>query len=147
MAVETTPTEKQRPLLTEKQLLAMPASDYMSADQLVFFRNRLKELKQEILNNADATTETLRDTRSVSDPSDRATIEEEHGLELRTRDRERKLLVKIQQALNRIDSGEYGWCDETGEPIGLARLLVRPTANLTLEAQERRELRQKLYEG
>lgn len=147
MAVEATPTEKQRPLLTEKQLLAMPAPDYMNADQLAFFRNRLKELKQEILNNADATTETLRDTGSVSDPSDRATIEEEHGLELRTRDRERKLLVKIQQALNRIDSGEYGWCDETGEPIGLARLLVRPTANLTLEAQERRELRQKLYEG
>jgi len=81
----------------------------------------------------------------VPDPADRATIEEEHALELRTRDRERKLLKKVQQAINRIDAGEYGWCEETGEPIGLQRLLARPTATLSLEAQQRRELRQKLY--
>jgi DnaK suppressor protein len=81
----------------------------------------------------------------VPDPADRATIEEEHALELRTRDRERKLLKKVQQSISRIDSGEYGWCEETGEPIGIARLLARPTATLSLEAQERREMRQKLY--
>jgi DnaK suppressor protein len=81
----------------------------------------------------------------VPDPADRATIEEEHALELRTRDRERKLLKKVQQSLARIDSGEYGWCEETGEPIGIPRLLARPTATLSLEAQERRELRQKLF--
>ena len=81
----------------------------------------------------------------VPDPADRATIEEEHALELRTRDRERKLLKKVEQALARIESGDYGWCEETGEPIGLNRLIARPTANLSLEAQERRELRQKLF--
>jgi len=133
------------PLLTQKQLLAMPESDYMNAAQLAFFRHRLKELETEILNNADATTENLRETQFVPDPADRATIEEEHALELRTRDRERKLLKKVQQSIARIDAGDYGWCEETGEPIGLARLLARPTATLSLEAQERREMRQKLY--
>jgi len=133
------------PLLTQKQLLAMPESDYMNAAQLAFFRHRLKELETEILNNADATTENLRETQFVPDPADRATIEEEHALELRTRDRERKLLKKVQQSITRIDAGDYGWCEETGEPIGLARLLARPTATLSLEAQERREMRQKLY--
>ena len=97
------------------------------------------------MQNAGETTEHLRETVIVPDPADRATIEEEHALELRTRDRERKLLKKVQQAINRIDVGEYGWCEETGEPIGLQRLLARPTATLSLEAQQRRELRQKLY--
>ena len=81
----------------------------------------------------------------MPDPADRATIEEEHALELRTRDRERKLLKKIEQALATIDSGDYGYCEETGDPIGIPRLLARPTATLSLEAQQRRELRQKLY--
>src|SRR5690606_26155845 len=132
-------------LPTEEELLAMPESDYMNAVQLAFFRNRLKELEQEILNNAGATTENLRETQFVPDPADRATIEEEHALELRTRDRERKLLKKVQQAIASIDSGEYGWCDETGEPIGIARLLARPTATLSLEAQERGEMREELH--
>lgn len=132
-------------LLTVDELLAMPEADYMNAAQLAFFQNRLRELEQEILANAGATTENLRETQFVPDPADRATIEEEHALELRTRDRERKLLKKVQQSLGLIDSGEYGWCEETGEPIGLKRLLARPTANLSLEAQERREKRQKLY--
>lgn len=135
----------QPTLLTEEELLAMPEDDYMNDAQLAFFRNRLKELEAEILANAGATTENLRETQFVPDPADRATIEEEHALELRTRDRERKLLKKVQQSLTLIDSGEYGWCEETGEPIGLARLLARPTATLSLEAQERREKRQKLY--
>lgn len=144
MATKTSNLDQER-LLTEEELLAMPESDYMNEAQLAFFRNRLKQLEQEILNNAGATTENLRETQFVPDPADRATIEEEHALELRTRDRERKLLKKVQQSLALIDSGEYGWCEETGEPIGLQRLLARPTATLSLEAQERREMRQKLY--
>ena len=132
-------------LLTEEQLLAMSEEDYMNDDQLEFFRDRLKKLEAEILANAGATTENLRETQYVPDPADRATIEEEHALELRTRDRERKLLKKVQQSLLTIDSGEYGWCEETGEAIGIPRLLARPTANLSLEAQERREKHQKLY--
>ncbi|HLS51446.1 MAG TPA: RNA polymerase-binding protein DksA [Burkholderiaceae bacterium] len=139
------PDTESTQVLTEEQLLAMPESDYMNAAQLEFFRQRLLDLEQEILNKATATTENLRETQFVPDPADRATIEEEHALELRTRDRERKLLKKVRQSLETIDSGEYGWCEETGEPIGLKRLLARPTANLSLEAQERREMRQKLY--
>ncbi|AZV94990.1 TraR/DksA family transcriptional regulator [Kerstersia gyiorum] len=132
-------------LPTEQELLAMPESDYMNDVQLAFFRNRLRQIEQDILNNAGATTENLRETQFVPDPADRATIEEEHALELRTRDRERKLLKKVQQSIARIDSGEYGWCEETGEPIGIPRLLARPTATLSLEAQERREMRQKMF--
>ncbi len=132
--------------LTEEELLAMPESEYMNEKQLEFFRTRLQALKDGLLSNAGETTEHLReDTSIVPDPADRATIEEEHALELRTRDRERKLLKKISQSLARIDSGEYGFCDETGEPIGLGRLIARPTATLSLEAQQRRELKQKMF--
>ena len=132
--------------LTENELLAMPDSEYMNEKQLDFFRARLQGQKDDLLSNAGETTEHLReDTSIVPDPADRATIEEEHALELRTRDRERKLLKKIAQSLARLDSGEYGYCDETGEPIGLARLLARPTATLSLEAQQRRELKQKMF--
>ena len=136
---------QDRKTLTEAELLRMPESDYMNEAQLGFFRARLQQMEREILHNAGETTEHLRETVIVPDPADRATIEEEHALELRTRDRERKLLKKIQQALSRIDEGDYGFCEETGEPIGVPRLLARPTATLSLEAQQRRELRQKLY--
>ncbi|HYE70823.1 MAG TPA: RNA polymerase-binding protein DksA [Aquabacterium sp.] len=132
--------------LTEAELLAMPESEYMNDKQLDFFRARLQALKDDLLSNAGETTEHLReDTSIVPDPADRATIEEEHALELRTRDRERKLLKKISQSLGRIEAGDYGYCDETGEPIGLGRLLARPTATLSLEAQQRRELKQKMF--
>jgi DnaK suppressor protein len=132
--------------LTDDELLAMPDSEYMNEKQLEFFRMKLQALKDDLLSNAGETTEHLReDTSIVPDPADRATIEEEHALELRTRDRERKLLKKISQSLARIDSGEYGFCDETGEPIGLGRLIARPTATLSLEAQQRRELKQKMF--
>ena len=132
--------------LTEAELLAMPESEYMNDKQLDFFRSQLQQQKDDLLSNAGETTEHLReDTTIVPDPADRATIEEEHALELRTRDRERKLLKKISQSLARLESGEYGYCDETGEPIGLARLLARPTATLSLEAQQRRELKQKMF--
>jgi DnaK suppressor protein len=132
--------------LTDDEVLAMPDSEYMNEKQLDFFRVTLQRLKDGLLNNAGETTEHLReDTSIVPDPADRATIEEEHALELRTRDRERKLLKKISQSLGRIESGEYGFCDETGEPIGLGRLIARPTATLSLEAQQRRELKQKMF--
>jgi DnaK suppressor protein len=132
--------------LTEPELLAMPESEYMNDKQLEFFRVKLQSLKDDLLSNAGETTEHLReDTSIVPDPADRATIEEEHALELRTRDRERKLLKKISQSLQRIDAGDYGFCDETGEPIGLGRLIARPTATLSLEAQQRRELKQKMF--
>ncbi|WP_286298751.1 RNA polymerase-binding protein DksA [Polynucleobacter sp. TUM22923] len=123
----------------------MSEKDYMNTSQVDFFRQKLLTLKNDLLKNASQTTEHLRENILVPDPADRATIEEEHALELRTRDRERKLLKKVEQALARTDSGDYGWCEETGEPIGLNRLIARPTANLSLEAQERRELRQKLF--
>jgi DnaK suppressor protein len=132
--------------LTDEEVKAMPDSEYMNEKQLAFFRHKLSLLKQDIHNSAGETTEHLReDTVVVPDPADRATIEEEHALELRTRDRERKLLKKIEQSIARIDSGDYGYCDETGEAIGVGRLIARPTANLSLEAQQRRELKQKMF--
>jgi DnaK suppressor protein len=132
--------------LTDEEVKAMPDSEYMNEKQMAFFRHKLSVLKQDIHNSAGATTEHLReDAAIVPDPADRATIEEEHALELRTRDRERKLLKKIEQSISRIDSGDYGYCDETGEPIGVGRLIARPTANLSLEAQQRRELKQKMF--
>ncbi len=132
--------------LTDNEVIAMPDGEYMNAKQLAFFRLKLVALKNGILSNAGETTEHLReDTSIVPDPADRATIEEEHALELRTRDRERKLLKKIEQSIQSIDAEEYGYCDETGEPIGVARLIARPTATLSLEAQQRRELKQKMF--
>jgi DnaK suppressor protein len=139
---------KNQPLeaLSDADVLAMPDDEYMNDVQLAYFRRKLQQLKSDILVNAGETTEHLREeTVVVPDPADRATIEEEHALELRTRDRERKLLKKIEQSIARIDSGDYGYCDETGEPIGVGRLLARPTASLSIEAQQRRELKQKLF--
>lgn len=139
---KTTPVEQ----LADADVMAMPDSEYMNDVQQVFFRRKLLQLRADMLANAGETTEHLReDTSVMPDPADRATIEEEHALELRTRDRERKLLKKIEQAITRIDAGDYGYCDETGEPIGVGRLMARPTANLSLEAQQRRELKQKMF--
>lgn len=132
-------------VLTAEEILKTPDDDYMNAQQLEFFRRRLTDLEKELRANADQTTVNLRETTVVPDPADRATIEEEHALELRTRDRERKLLKKVQAAIKRIDDGDYGYCEETGDPIGVARLMARPTATLSLEAQQRRELKQKMY--
>jgi DnaK suppressor protein len=132
--------------LSDQEAIAMPDAEYMKPLQLAFFRLKLVQLKKDILNSAGETTEHLReDTSVVPDPADRATIEEEHALELRTRDRERKLLKKIEQSISRIDADDYGYCDETGEAIGVARLIARPTASLSLEAQQRRELKQKMF--
>jgi len=137
--------KRKAKILTENELLQDSPNNYMSESQLKFFKNRLESLADELLQNADETTEHLRKTSLVPDPADRASIEEEHSLELRTRDRERKLLKKIKEAILRIDKKEYGYCLETGEEIGLERLLARPTATLSLEAQQRREKRQKQF--
>jgi DnaK suppressor protein len=133
--------------MTEAEILAAPESDYMSARQLAFFRDRLQNEMDQLLDNAQETTTHLQDNEATPDPSDRASVEEEHTLELRVRDRERKLLKKIGEAIARIDAGEYGWCEETGEPIGVGRLLARSTATLSLEAQERREKLKKMHGG
>jgi DnaK suppressor protein len=140
----STKAKVEKPLLTEEEILKMSPDEYMNEAQLAFFKARLQDLEKDLIKNADETTEHLRETVIVPDPADRATIEEEHALELRTRDRERKLIKKIQQSLVKIEEGEYGWCEETGEPIGIPRLLARPTASLCLEAQQRRELKQKM---
>ena len=142
-AVKKQPTQPRE--LTEEEILKAPEKDYMNEAQLAFFKKRLLDIRDQILRNADDTGEHLRENEITTDPSDRATLEEEYTLELRTRDRERKLLKKVEKSLRMIDDGSYGWCEETGEPIGVPRLIARPTATLSLEAQERRERVQKLY--
>ncbi len=130
--------------ISEKALLAMPGKSYMNAAQLRFFRDLLSRQRQDLLDNATMTIDHLRDGEAEADPNDRATIEEENSLELRIRDRERKMLPRVEAALKRIDDGRYGYCEETGEPIGLRRLLARPTTAYSIEAQERHESRQRI---
>lgn len=134
-------------LLSDTELLAAPDSEYMSEAQLQNFRQRLLDEEKALRVAAKLTTQHLQDNKAEPDPTDRASAEEEHALELRVRDRERKLLKKITQALQRIEDRSYGWCEDTGEPIGIARLLARPTASLTLEAQERHEQRKRQFCG
>jgi len=136
-------TDKSKPL-TEKALLAMPDSSYMNAAQLGFFRDLLNRQRQDLLDNATMTIDHLRDGEAEADPNDRATIEEENSIELRIRDRERKMLPRVDAALRRIDEGRFGFCEETGDPIGLRRLLARPTTVYSIEAQERHESRQRI---
>jgi DnaK suppressor protein len=138
-------TKRVEGLLSEAEILKQGKDHYMSREQLAFFKHRLSELAAQLRENAGQTTEHLRELAIVPDPADRATLEEEHALELRARDRERKLLKKVEAALLRVDDGSYGYCEETGDPIGIPRLLARPTATLTIEAQERREMKQKLF--
>lgn len=131
--------------MTEEALLQDTPENYMNAAQMAFFRQRLLDMKTELLANANATSQHLQEQEATPDPADRATLEEEYALELRTRDRERKLLIKIDATIRRIDAGDYGYCEDTGEPIGLRRLLARPTATLSVEAQERRERLKKQF--
>ena len=133
--------------LTEQDILAWngPESDSMNEQHLAFFRALLTQMQNDLISRADATAVHLQEHETAPDPADRASQEEEYALELRTRDRERKLLVKIQESLREIDSGDYGYCRDTGEPIGLRRLLARPTATLSVEAQERRERLKKQF--
>ena len=146
MATKTAAATKKQPReLTEEEILNAPEKDYMNEAQLAFFKKRLEDIRDQILRNADDTGEHLRENEITTDPSDRATLEEEYTLELRTRDRERKLLKKVEKSLRMIEDGSYGYCEETGEPIGVPRLLARPMTTLSIEAQERRERVQKLY--
>ena len=126
----------------------LPSDDepFMCPRQREFFRKRLLALKQEILDESRETLEAMQEGAvNIPDLVDRASAETDRALELRTRDRQRKLISKIDAALRRIDEGEYGYCEETGEPISLKRLVARPTATLSLEAQERHERREKVH--
>ena len=119
---------------------------YMGRDQLDHFRGILSNWKRDLMEEVDRTMSHMKDeAANPPDPNDRATLESEFALELRTRDRERKLIRKIEEALSRIEDGSYGYCNETGEPIGVKRLEARPVATLCIEAQERRERREKQY--
>ena len=120
--------------------------EFMNPRQQEYFRKKLTQWRSEILADANQTIANLQEeTVKEPDIADRASTESERALELRTRDRQRKLIGKIDAALRRIDEGEYGYCDETGEPISLRRLEARPVATLSLEAQERHERREKVY--
>ncbi len=126
--------------------IAKRGEQYMSTEQLQHFRQILGSWKSDLMREVDRTVSHMKDeAANFPDPNDRATQEEEFSLELRTRDRERKLIRKIDEALQRIEDGSYGYCLETGEEIGIKRLEARPVATLSLEAQERRERREKQY--
>jgi len=129
---------------TEMAIGAVSPSEYMSTAQLEFFRLRLEDERRKLLENVQGTLVHMQGIVTESDSNDRASMEEEFTLELRVRDRERKLLRKIADALSRIENGTYGWCEETGEPIGIPRLLVRPAATLCIEAQERHERHERI---
>ncbi|MDF1872474.1 RNA polymerase-binding protein DksA [Vannielia sp.] len=125
-----------------------PAEDepFMNERQVEYFRRKLINWRNDLLIGSRETIEGLQDgTRNIPDDADRASEETDRALELRTRDRQRKLVAKIDAALRRIDEGEYGYCEETGEPISLKRLDARPIATLSLEAQERHERREKVH--
>ena len=122
--------------------------EFMNDRQVEYFRKKLQDWKASILSDGRDTIEGMQEgTRNIPDVADRASEETDRALELRTRDRERKLVSKIDSALRRIEDGTYGWCDATGEPISLKRLEARPTANLSLEAQERHERKEKVHRG
>lgn len=126
----------------------MPAEDepFMNERQLEYFRRKLLAWKGDLMADSRDTIEALQEgTRNIPDVTDRASEETDRALELRTRDRQRKLVSKIDSALRRIDEGEYGYCEVTGEPISLKRLDARPIATMTLEAQERHERREKVH--
>lgn len=119
---------------------------YMNPQMLAYFKQRLLDWRGELLRESEMTLDSMRAEGGIheADLTDRASAEIDHGLELRTRDRYRKLINKIEQAIERVDRGEYGFCEETGEPIGVKRLLARPNATLSIEAQERHERAEKV---
>ncbi|AVE06263.1 RNA polymerase-binding protein DksA [Pseudomonas palleroniana] len=129
--------------MTEQDLLAQTPADYMNEAQQGFFRELLLAQRNELQARIDAEFLALREQETNSDPADVGSAEEQRQWQLRLLEREKKLLDKIDDALERLARGEYGWCRETGEPIGLQRLLLRPTATLCIEAKEREELRER----
>lgn len=136
---------KNQKILTEEDLLSMSADDYMNEAQIAFFKTKLEALLAELLANGDQTIDSLRSVDDKGDEIDRASSIMSQGLELRFRNRDAKLLVKVRHALQKIENGTYGWCEETGEPIGVMRLLARPIATLCLEAQAAREQKQRFF--
>ena len=129
-------------LLNQQQLLAMPESDYMNPAQRAFFRQRLLDDQQKLLQHIDALKRDIDSGEVSGDEADKAAREEDLRLLFRQLDRESRLLPKISAALTRLYNGEYGYCRESGEPIGLARLLLRPTAELSIEAKTAQEMRE-----
>ena len=121
--------------MTEEQIRRMPDSEYMNDAQLEFFRQRLVQMKEEVLRREVDAKERLHEREVFADPADRATAEEEHWLDLRLRERESMLLRKVDDALRRIKEREYGYCEKTGEPIGILRLLARPTATVIVDVK------------
>ena len=136
--------KKQSNSSVKKAISTVPPGEYMSPAQLEFFRLRLEDERRKLLENVQGTLVHMQGIVSESDSNDRASTEEGFTLEFRVRDRERKLLRKIADALLRIEDGTYGWCEETGEPIGIPRLLARPVATMCIEAQERHELHKRM---
>lgn len=128
--------------MTEQELLAQPGEAYMSEAQQGYFRELLVAQREALQARIDEEFRALQDAERPADDADLASREEEHQWQLRLLEREKQLLDKIDQALERLARGEYGWCEETGEPIGLRRLLLRPTASLCIEAKERQERRE-----
>lgn len=122
----------------------MSARQYMCSEQLAYFRERLERERNVLLKAAQTTVSELRELAATPDPSDRASLEEDHALELHSRGRELKQLHAIEQALVRVRDGTYGWCEQSGDPIGLARLVARPTATLSLAAQQHEESRARM---
>lgn len=131
------------PPLDTRQLLAMPSSDYMNDIQREFFRQLLLEQRQTLQQRISEEFADLREAENHSDLADQGSAEEARQWRIRQLEREKRLLDKIDQALARLVNGEYGWCSETGEPIGLQRLLLRPTTHLCIEAKQRQELQER----
>lgn len=129
--------------MTEQELLRQPSDAYMNGQQQIFFRELLLNQRCELQERISGELDALRQLEPNSDPVDIGCAEEQRQWQLRLLEREKKLLDKIDQALERLACGEYGWCEETGEPIGLRRLLLRPTASLCIEAKERQEKKEK----
>lgn len=134
-----------KPPLSEQELLAMPQECYMNEQQLDFFRLLLEEQRMEVAEHLKGLREAITTPPELGDSTDQATLEEEKALLLRQADRESKLLSKIDAALERINRQNYGYCEETGDPIGLKRLLLRPTAELSLEAKQLQEEQESHY--
>ncbi|MGH8506885.1 MAG: RNA polymerase-binding protein DksA [Stenotrophobium sp.] len=122
-------------MMSEAQIRRMPEKDYMNDTQLSFFRHRLLQMREEVLTREVDVKERLHQREIFADPADRATAEEEHWLDLRLRERESLLLRKIDEALRRISDREFGYCEKTGDPIGIPRLLARPTATVCVDVK------------
>jgi DnaK suppressor protein len=132
-------------MLTEEEILAAPEEDYMNDEQLAFFRQHLLEMRQSLEQGNQSEDEVQLDAERAADESDRATQEEQYWIQVRMKERETHLIRDIDKSLHRIRTGEYGFCEDTGDEIGIQRLLIRPTSRYTAEAQARRELQTRQY--